>query len=287
MDETFIAVSPVTKDLLEIVKKASANSSPILLMGELGCGKKAFARIIHKNCKNSSLPFFYYNCKSEVLLNLEKVSLENGCIFFEEIECLSSELQRELLKLIKNKADVKIVASTVKSLSDFVQKGVFLEELFFRLNVFPVRIPSLKVRKEDIIPLAEHFLNVFSKRYSKIITGFSEGSVKLLSDYTWPGNILELKDVISRSVLLCHFNEITTEDLHISCDVSADDMETFAVSSKKDKSLKSAINGFKRQYLLKILDECGWNQTKAGKVLKIQRTYVSRLMNELKIRDKN
>ncbi len=287
MNETFIAVSPVTKDLLEIIKKTSATNSPVLLIGELGCGKKTFAGIIHKNCNRKELPFFYYDCRKAENIDFVKVSSEYGSIFLEEIEYLKSEYQKKLLDLIQAKINVKIIASTSENLADFVQKGSFIEELFFRLNVFPVRIPSLRVRKEDILPLAENFLVSFSAKYGKKIEGFSENSVSALKDYSWPGNILELRDVVSRSVLLCRGNLIQNEDLHLSYIHSESETGQALLFDDEDKSLKVALNDFKRHYVAKILEECGWNQTKAGKILGIQRTYVSRLMNELHIRDKN
>ncbi len=287
MNGTFIAASPVTKDLLEIIKKTSATNSPVLLIGELGCGKKTFARIIHQNCNRRDFSFFYYDCRSSESVDFVKVGSEYGSIFFEEIEYLKSEYQKKLLDLIQSKSNVKIIASTRENLADFVQKGSFEEELFFRLNVFPVRIPALRVRKEDILPLAENFLGCFSAQYGRKIDGFSENSVKALMDYSWPGNILELKDVVSRSVLLCHGNLIQNEDLHLVYIHSESETGQALLFDDEDKTLKTALNDFKRRYVVKILDECGWNQTKAGKILGIQRTYVSRLMNELHIRDKN
>lgn len=287
MNGTFIAASPVTKDLLEIIKKTSATNSPVLLIGELGCGKKTFAKIIHQNCNRKEFPVFYYDCRSSENVDFIKVGSEYGSIFFEEIEYLKGEYQKKLLDLIQSKINVKIIASTGENLADFVQKGSFSEELFFRLNVFPVRIPALRVRKEDILPLAESFLASFSVKYGKKIGGFSENSVKALMEYSWPGNILELRDVVSRSVLLCHGNLIQNEDLHLAYVHSEPESGQALLFDDEDKTLKAALNDFKRRYVVKILDECGWNQTKAGKILGIQRTYVSRLMNELHIRDKN
>ena len=108
-----------------------------------------------------------------------------------------------------------------------------------------------------------------------------------MTDDSWPGKIIELRDVVSRSVLLCHGNLIQAEDLKLAYVHSEPESGQGLLFDDEDKSLKTALNDFKRRYILKILDECGWNQTKTGKILGIQRTYVSRLMNELHIRDKN
>ena len=113
------------------------------------------------------MPFFYFDCRTSETIDFEKVCSEYGSIFFDEIGYLKRGCQEKLLDLIQNKINVKIIASTVEDLSDFVQKGSFIEGLFFRLNVFPVRIPALRVRKEDIEPLARNFLSFFSIKYRK------------------------------------------------------------------------------------------------------------------------
>lgn len=280
------AVSPITKDLLEITKKSALTNSPVLLTGELGTGKKTFAKIIYKNCNSNDLPFFCYECRSESSINLKNASLENGALYFENVECLPKNLQEQLLNIIKDKVNAKIIAGTTENLSVFVQNGKFLEELFFRLNVLPIRIPSLRLRKEDIVPIAEDFVNFFNFKYKKNVQSFSDAAKQLLLTYYWPGNILELKSVISRSVLVCKDSVIQASDLHISTENPQVENLEFSFE-EEDKNLKTALNDFKRRYVIKILDECGWNQTKAGKILGIQRTYVSRLLNELHIRDKN
>ena len=284
MSEQFIAVSPATKDLLDICRNAATVSSPVLLTGELGTGKKVFGRYIHNNCAGNLLPLFCYSPRTSPDVDFNKVSMEYGALFIEEVEFLSMAHQKELLDLILQKRGIKIVASTKEDLSVFVQSGRFIEDLFFRLNVFPIRVPPLRVRKEDIVPLAENFLKDFALKYGKIIQGFSTDAVSELQKYWWPGNILELRDVVSRSVLVCRDSVIHKNDLRLfeaSIDCEA------VNGTSEDKSLKTALNEFKRNYVLKILDECAWNQTKAGKMLGIQRTYVSRLMNELHIRDNN
>lgn len=284
MSEQFIAVSPATKDLLDICRNAAAVSSPVLLTGELGTGKKVFGRYIHNNCAGNLLPLFCYSSRTSPDVDFNKVSMEYGALFIEDVEFLSMAHQKELLDLILQKRGIKIVASTKEDLSVFVQSGRFIEDLFFRLNVFPIRVPPLRVRKEDIVPLAEKFLKDFALKYGKIIQGFSTDAVSELQKYWWPGNILELRDVVSRAVLVCRDSVIHKNDLRLfeaSIDCEA------VNGTSEDKSLKTALNEFKRNYVLKILDECAWNQTKAGKMLGIQRTYVSRLMNELHIRDNN
>lgn len=287
MDKAFVCTSPVSRDLLEIIKKTASTNSPVLLLGDVGSGKKTFAELIYQNSVRRNFPFFCYNCRKGELVDLKKVCSENGVIYLEFVECLSETLQKQILEVIQEKVEIKIIAGTSEDLSVFVQNGTFSEELFFRLNVFPVRIPSLKVRKEDIVPLAEHFAGFFADEYGKNALKFSDGAKKALEDYQWPGNILELKDVVSRCVLICRNSVVQTSDLHLAAVPQKTSEELEFSFEDEDKTLKTALNVFKRQYVLKILDECGWNQTKAGKMLGIQRTYVSRLMKELHIREIN
>ena len=282
MNETLVAFSPVTKDLIEIVKKTAVTTSPVLFYGESGSGRKTFANFSYQVGNRTDKSFFYFDCKRAGEYDLEKVFISNGTVFFDSIEFLDKNDQKILLEAIQTKLDVKILVSTSLDLNNLVQKGEFLEELFFRLNVFPVRIPPLRTRTEDIVPIAEFFIHKYSALYVKNISGLSDASKALLESYSWPGNLNELDCVIERAVLLSDEGLIPADNLFLK---TADD-SVFDCVHPEDKTLKNAVNTFKRNYLIKILEECGWNQTKAGNVLGIQRTYVSRLMNELHIREK-
>ena len=282
MNETLVAFSPVTKDLIEIVKKTAVTNSPVLFYGERGSGRKTFANFSYQVGNRTDKSFFYFDCKRAGEYDLEKVFISNGTVFFDSVEFLDKNDQKILLEAIKTKVDVKILVSTSLDLNNLVQKGEFLEELFFRLNVFPVRIPPLRTRTEDIVPIAEFFIHKYSALYVKNISGLSDASKVLLESYSWPGNLNELDCVIERAVLLSDEGLIPADNLFLK---TVNDSVSDCVHPE-DKTLKNAVNTFKRNYLIKILEECGWNQTKAGNVLGIQRTYVSRLMNELHIREK-
>ncbi len=284
MNETLVAFSPVTKDLIEIVKKTAVTNSPVLFCGEAGSGRKTFANFSYQVGNKTDRSFYYFDCKKAGEYDLKNVIATCGTIFFDSIEYLDKTDQETLLAAIQSKVDVKILASTSEDLNQLVQNGSFLEDLFFRLNVFPVRIPPLRTRTEDIVPIAEFFIHKYSAAYCKNISGLSDNSKEALMSYSWPGNLNELDCVIERAVLLSKDGLIPVENLFVSAvhNDSSDEVDM----DLEDKTLKNAINVFKRNYVIKILDECGWNQTKAGKVLGIQRTYVSRLMNELHIREK-
>lgn len=232
---------------------------------------------------------------------------DGGTIFLDEIGELSLDLQAKLLRVLQEhkfekvgsnetiSVDVRIVAATNRNLEKMVSEGLFRSDLYYRLNVVPLNIPPLRERKEDIDCLASFFLDKFSRETKKKFTGFSGAALSSLYEYYWPGNVRELENSIERACVLGHPPLIQVDDLRIAplsvakknSESEKDDLfSKFAseVLENEDKSLKSAIDKFKAAYLRKILDETSWNQTEAAKILGIQRTYVSRLLNELNIR---
>ena len=323
----FVVKSPVIQDLMVYVKKAAVTNSSVLITGESGVGKELFAEQIYLNSNRVNKPFVRVNCAalSETLMESELFGHEKGAytsaesskkgrfeiadggtIFLDEVGEIPLHLQPKLLRIIQDKqfervgsaesisVDVRIIAATNRNLEEMVQNGLFREDLFFRLNVLPIRIPPLRARPDDIIPIAESFLKKYSNEYGKRFTGFSESAAEALQGYLWPGNVRELDNAVARACIIGTEPIIMKDDFRLSINDSCvkqenDDGNTELASvifNGEDKTLKNALNIFKRTYLLKILEECKWNQTKAGKVLGIQRTYVSRLMNELHIREK-
>ncbi len=227
-----------------------------------------------------------------------------GTLFLDEIGELPLDLQVKLLRVLQShtfervgssetiSSDVRIIAATNRDLEKMVQEGTFRNDLYFRLNVVPLNIPPLRERKEDIESLSSFFLKKFSNETKKNFTDFSSDAQRLLMDYYWPGNIRELENCIERACVLGNPPFIQASDLRInftetvSKPVSEFDSAANEIGDMdpSDKTLKTALNNFKRAYVIKILNECNWNQTEAGKILGIQRTYVSRLLNELHIR---
>ena len=323
----FVVKSPVIQDLMVYVKKAAVTNSSVLITGESGVGKELFAEQIYLNSNRVNKPFVRVNCAalSETLMESELFGHEKGAytsaesskkgrfeiadggtIFLDEVGEIPLHLQPKLLRIIQDKqfervgsaesisVDVRIIAATNRNLEEMVQNGLFREDLFFRLNVLPIRIPPLRARPDDIIPIAESFLKKYSNEYGKRFTGFSESAAEALQGYLWPGNVRELDNAVARACILGTEPIIMKDDFRLSITDSCVKQENddgnaelaSVIFNGEDKTLKNALNIFKRTYLLKILEECKWNQTKAGKVLGIQRTYVSRLMNELHIREK-
>ena len=232
---------------------------------------------------------------------------DGGTLFLDEIGELPLELQAKLLRVLQSHTfervgssetitvDVRIVAATNRNLEKMVSEGTFREDLFYRLNVMPLTIPPLRERKEDLLPLAKFFLSKFANETKKNFQGFTATAEKVLLDYYWPGNVRELENSVERACVLGKPPFIQAEDLRLMTVAAktehAEKKEDFenladeiANSADGDRTLKTAINKFKTAYVKKILDETSWNQTTAGKILGIQRTYVSRLLNELHIR---
>lgn len=327
----FIAESPAIKDLMEIVKKAAVTNSSVLLTGESGVGKELFAEQIYLNSRRSQMPFVRVNCASlsETLMESELFGhvkgaytsadsaqkgrfelADGGTIFLDEVGEIPLALQPKLLRVIQDKqferigssetvdVDVRIIAATNRNLAGMVHDGTFREDLFFRLNVLPIRIPPLRTRKEDILPLARLFLHKYSLECGKSYASFSAAAETELESYRWPGNVRELENAVARACIIGNPPVIQSADLRLyaggeeneSQNVSGARTEEFAAviasGAMSDRSLKAAQDVFKKAYVVKILEECGWNQTKASAILGIQRTYVSRLMNELHIREK-
>ncbi|WP_147614569.1 sigma-54 interaction domain-containing protein [Treponema pectinovorum] len=235
---------------------------------------------------------------------------DKGTLFLDEIGELPIELQSKLLRVLQSRTfervgssdsitvDVRIVVATNRNLEKMVNDGSFRADLYYRLNVMPLNIPPLRERKEDILPLAKFFLSKFGIETKKSFEGFSSAAERILLEYYWPGNVRELENSIERACVLGIPPLIQGEDLRINY-LSAQNppkdkdeignsysiiAEEFANPADGDRSLKTAITKFKTAYVKQILNETSWNQTEAGKILGIQRTYVSRLLNELNIR---
>ena len=224
-------------EAVEIARKvAKSEASTVLLQGESGTGKDLFAQAIHYESRRATRPFIPINCTAlpEELLESELMGHEKGAftdakatkkglfeigdggtIFLDEIGDMKPGLQAKLLRFIENKAfrrvggprdisvDVRIIAATNRNLDDLVRTGAFREDLYFRLNVIPIRIAPLRERTEDILPLAEHFLSEFACDFKRPVPRLSLETRRSLADYGWPGNVRELRNMIERAFILC------------------------------------------------------------------------------------
>jgi len=306
---TIITKSPEILEKLDIIDRVARTDSSVLLLGESGVGKELFAEQIHLRSARNDHSFVKVNCAAipEGLLESELFGhvkgaftnaianrkgrfelADGGTIFLDEIGDLPLFLQAKILRVIQERkfekvgsdltitVNVRIVAATNKDLDDQVQKGEFRQDLYYRLNVFPIFIPPLRQRPEDIMELANFFLKNFMKETKKQFDGFSQDSIQALLSYSWPGNVRELQNCIERACVIGKNRQIGREDLFLK---QGDSGENEVI----ERDLKTAINVFKTNFISKVLEENNWNQTEAARALAIQRTYLSRLVKELNI----
>lgn len=293
-----------SKELLNVKKlvlKASKINSTVLLLGESGTGKSFLAKVIHNNSKNKDKPFIHLNCGSipETLLESELFGYEKGAftgarnegkpglfelaqggtIFLDEIGEISPILQVKLLQVLQDKSfykiggkkdikvDVRIIVATNKNLEDEIIKGRFREDLYYRINVFPIWIPPLRERKQDIYQLVDYILPLICKRVGCGEKRISSETMSLLLGYSWPGNIRELENVFERAVNMVEGNTILSSHLSIS----KKENHTFE-SPERVLALKTAVESAEKKAILNALKYYNGNKTKAMKALNIGKT---------------
>jgi transcriptional regulator with GAF, ATPase, and Fis domain len=257
-------------------------------LGETGTGKGYFAAVLHRAGDRRDKPFVVVNCaglppnliESELFgrekgaftgsttRQIGRFELANGgTIFLDEIGELPIELQAKLLKVIEDevferlgsphpvKVDVRIIASTNRNLEEEIRKGQFRKDLYYRLNVFPITIPPLKQRKEDIAPLAEYFLAGFGRKLGKRITTIPGSTLLILENYPWPGNVREMSNVIERSVIMSKGPELELVDLPDPSTTLPENGEAPAVP---ETSANKSLQEVERDHIIKTLQETGW-----------------------------
>ena len=312
---TIITKSPAILEKMEIIEKVSKTDSSVLLLGESGVGKELFAEQIHIKSPRSKAAFIRVNCAAipEGLLESELFGhvkgaftnaisarkgrfemADGGTIFLDEIGDLPVSLQAKILRVIQERkfekvgsdititVNVRIIAATNKDLEDLVAKNEFRQDLYYRLNVFPVFIPPLRKRPEDIPELAHFFLKNFMRETKKQFDGFSADALDAMLSYSWPGNVRELQNCVERACVIGRNKWIGRDDLFLKLKPGESQSEGEVI----ERNLKNAVNVFKTNFIFKVLEENDWNQTEAARALVIQRTYLSRLIKELNITPK-
>jgi PAS domain S-box-containing protein len=249
MFEEVVGESPALQAVLQRVAKVAPTDSTVLITGETGTGKELIARAIHKRSARSSRAFVSVNCAATPstliaaeLFGHEKGAFtgalqrrlgrfelaEGGTIFLDEVGELPAETQLALLRVLQERefervggaqtirANVRVIAATNRDLAGAIETGAFRSDLFYRLNVFPVEMPPLRERKEDIPTLIEYFIHRYSKKLGKRIGTIDKGTLDLLGSYVWPGNIRELQNVIERSVIVCESDPFSVDPSWLS-----------------------------------------------------------------------
>jgi len=318
-DETrIIGESRPMKAVFSLINKVAGTSSNVLITGETGTGKELAARAIHNQSPRVSKPFVAINCaaippeliESELFghekgaftgaysRNIGKFEFANsGSVFLDEISNLKLELQAKLLRFLQErdfarigghrpiKVDVRMITATNISLKQMVQENRFREDLYFRLNVIPIELPPLRNRRGDIPLLANFFLDKFNLKLNQTIEGIAPEAMAILETYHWPGNIRELENLIERLVVL-RSNErwIDVKDLPFDLLYNEDAMKT---GQRVEKGLLQARRLFERQYILRALRICKYNQAKTARMLRVHRNTLIQKMKALDINSRS
>jgi two-component system, NtrC family, response regulator AtoC len=313
-----IGRSPAMVDVFKIVARAAATKSTVLILGESGTGKELMARAIHQHSPRSHRPFVAVDCgaMTESLLESELFGhmrgaftgafsekrgvfeeADTGTCFLDEIGDISPNMQAKLLRVLQEgeirrvggqkwiKVDVRIVAATNKDLAELVKQGTFRQDLFYRINVVSIPLPSLRQRIEDISALAHHFLRRYSLENGKSVVGISDDAMTRLRTYAWPGNIRELENTIERAVALSNQAMLTAEDLP----VEMRDSLTKGPSPDMPSEGWSGFAGLptleevKKRYIQHVLSSTQGNISRAAEILDIDRRSLYRMLERYNV----
>ncbi len=310
---TVIGKSHAMKQIFEAAQHASQSNATILITGETGTGKEQIVNSIHGASPRKDHPLVKVNCAAlpENLLESElfghvkgaftgassdKVGrfelAHNGTLFLDEIGELSPHLQVKLLRFIQEreferigetktrKSNVRILVATHRDLKKMVHDGEFREDLYYRLKVFPIHIPPLRERKEDIHPLIQHFLEKYSKSTEKSITSLDQDATATLLDYNWPGNIRELENAIEHAFIICQSDTLELFDLPLEIR-KTEYVKTTAAPFEELPYFTRGTKNLTKDDLVTLLDKLNWNKSKAAKSLGIDRTTLWRKMKKL------
>lgn len=300
-DRELIGVSDAIKRLREEIEIVAPTDCWVLIMGESGTGKEIVARMIHDLSPRRDGPFVEVNCAAipEDRIEYELFGWEKGAcvysneakrgkfeladkgtIYFDEVGDMSLSVQAKVLRVLEElkierigglypiEVDIRVISSTNKNLEEEVLKGTFRKDLYYRLNVFPIYVPPLRERKEDIPHLVRYFISKFSAKYRKEAEDISDGALKVLMDHNWPGNVRELKNLIERLVITVNKKVIEEKDLPYPL--------TPIPNFARFATLKEARELFERDYILKLLRKNDWNILKTAEELGIERTHLYR-----------
>jgi two-component system, NtrC family, response regulator AtoC len=318
--DNIISADGKMQDVFRLVTKVLNNDITVLIYGESGTGKELIARAVHYNGKRKDRPFIVVNCASiprELLESelfghekgsftgahqrkLGKFELANGgTLFLDEVGELEMLLQAKLLRVIQEKefervggtelikTDVRIISATNRDLKQAVDNKEFREDLFYRLNSFPIFIPPLRLRKGDILVLAQHFLENFNKKLGKNIKGFSKKAYKLIYDYGWPGNIREMENTIERCIIISEKDTIDVDDMPPHIRASEPSMTTdYNVALFSDDNI-IPFEKLKEESIRHALKVTNGNIVEAAKKLQLGRATIYRLMDKYKIENKS
>jgi DNA-binding NtrC family response regulator len=291
-----IGKSKKMQEIFSLIEKVAPGNSTVIIYGGSGTGKELVAKAIHYHSPRAEKSFIPFNCGAipETLVESELFGhtkgaftgaiqakrglfeeANGGTLFLDEISTILPSVQVKLLRVLqekelmkvgsteRTKIDVRMIAATNENLERNMKMGKFREDLFYRLHVFPIFLPHLKDRREDIPLLAYHFLDRYSKEAKKGIKGISKEAMKLLLEYQWPGNVRELENTIERAVIM------TDQDHLVPSDLPKDLIEGFSEMIKRGVKDRKSLDDIKSEYIKEILKEVGGNKRIASEILKV------------------
>ena len=304
--QNIIGKSKVMKEVFELIQSVAKARSTVMITGSSGTGKELVARAIHYSSDRKEMPFVTLNCAAlpENLVETELFGHEKGAftdakkthrgkfeladggtLLLDEISEMPYNLQSKLLRVIQERefervgsgtpitVDVRIIATSNRNLKEYIAKGKFREDLFYRLNVIPIHVTPLEERKEDIKLLVDHFIQKFNAENNRNVVGIAPSAFNLLLGYHWPGNVRELENVIERAVVTGRFDTLTEDDFPIELSLGrvADDVPSLKIPMRLEEGSKYLI--------LKTLEKFNGNKTRAAEALGVSaRTIRNKLM---------
>jgi chemotaxis protein methyltransferase CheR len=304
----WIGIGPKMQLVKEKIKQVAKLNTVVLVKGETGTGKDLVARSIHSFSNRASAPFVTLNCSAlpgnlieSELFGFEKGSFtgainnkaglfelaDGGTIFLDEIGEMSIEFQAKLLRVIQNgefyrigglkplTVDVRIIAATNRDLEESINNGKFRADLFYRLNIFPITLPPLRERHDDIPALVTHFIEKFNKKLGINITHIPDKVFRMLLNHSWPGNIRELEGVLERSIILSTNGELSLHELTVE-----------HVTASENMKQNLSLNDMQKEYILSILNKVGWKisgKGSAAEILKLNHNTLRSTMGRLGI----
>jgi Nif-specific regulatory protein len=307
-----VGQSKILQKVISDAFKVANSKTSTLILGESGTGKELLGRLIHQAGPRKSKPMIVLNCAAlpETLLEAELFGHEKGAftgamarkigkfeladggtLFLDEIGEMSPGMQAKLLQVLEEgifyrvggntpiSVDVRVISATNIDIAQEVDQGKFREDLYYRINVVQIQMPSLRERREDIPLLVDYFLRIFKQETGHPNLNVSEAAMKKMVEYDWPGNVRELRNALERAVVMGSGQEILPEDLPISR------QKAVQPGLEVGLTLKEALDRFKKEFITINLKHAGGNRSKAAKVMDVQRTYLSRLISKYNIQE--
>lgn len=312
-----VGQSTQMREIYNLVDTIAESTATVLIQGETGTGKDLVAHAIHQRSLRSKERFIKVNCAGvpENLLESEMFGhvkgafttairdkpgmfeeADGGTIFLDDIDTFPLELQAKLLRVLQDRkfervgstktiqVDVRVIAASNQDLRKLMNAGLFRQDLFFRLNVVPVKIPPLRERPCDIILLASHFLEKYSAIYNKELEGFTNDAIRMLEGHNWPGNIRELENVIERAVILEKDLFISTQSLMLLQDM--DDPDPSPLHKLDNGSLRDEVRDTEREVIIAALERNNWRRQRTANELNINRVTLYNKMKKYGIKEK-